>query len=157
GERRTHLASAVAEGVGLYWQYEKTLRRLESSVASMLGATGAIYALRRRLWRPLPEGTILDDVLTPMRTVLLGYRMVFEPGAKAFDAAPIRSEKEMRRKVRTLAGNLQLLGLEPRLLLPVVNPVWVQFVSHKLGRLIVPYALIGAMTASLALAQAGRF
>ena len=48
---------------------------------------------------------------------------------------------EFQRKTRTLAGNYQILRLEPRLLVPFVNPVWLQFVSHKLGRLIVPYAL----------------
>src|SRR5205823_512001 len=58
-----------------------------------------------------------------------------------------------KRKVRTLAGNLQILRLEPRLLLPGANPVWLQYVSHKLGRLIVPYALLGLMTASIALAD----
>ena len=58
--------STVGEGVGLYWSYEKWLRRHESQVWSTLGATGAIYAMRRDLWRPLPADTLLDDVLAPM-------------------------------------------------------------------------------------------
>jgi cellulose synthase/poly-beta-1,6-N-acetylglucosamine synthase-like glycosyltransferase len=151
-ERRSHLRSAVAEGVGLYWRYEKALRRRESVVGSTLGATGAIYALRRSLWQPLPEGTLLDDVLAPMRAVLAGRRVIFEPLARAFDATPADSVGEARRKVRTLAGNFQILWLEPRLLVPFVNPVWLQYVSHKIGRLVVPYALLGLLTASLALA-----
>jgi cellulose synthase/poly-beta-1,6-N-acetylglucosamine synthase-like glycosyltransferase len=137
----------------LYWRYEKRLRRLESAVGSTLGATGAIYALRRELWQPLPIGTILDDVLVPMRAVLAGARVVFEPRATAFDWAPPDSAVEAKRKTRTLAGNIQILALEPRLLLPVANPVWLQYLSHKVGRLVVPYALIGLMTASLALAE----
>jgi cellulose synthase/poly-beta-1,6-N-acetylglucosamine synthase-like glycosyltransferase len=151
-DRRSHLHSAMAEGIGLYWRYEKALRRRESVVGSTLGATGAIYALRRSLWQPLPEGTLLDDVLAPMRAVLAGRRVIFEPLALAFDATPADSAGEARRKVRTLAGNFQILWLEPRLLVPIVNPVWLQYVSHKVGRLVVPYAMLALLTGSVALA-----
>jgi len=140
--------SPIGEGVGLYWKYEKWLRRHESRVASTLGATGAIYALRRSLWRPLPPQTLLDDVLAPMRVVLAGYRMVFDEEAKAFDRPEADSAAELRRKTRTLAGNYQILSLEPRLLIPFGNPVWGQYVSHKLGRLVVPWALIVALVTS---------
>jgi len=143
--------STVGDGVGLYWRYEKWLRRSESTVWSTLGATGAIYALRRDLWRPLPAGTLLDDVLAPMRVVLGGRRIVFEEEARAFDRASADAEAESRRKVRTLAGNYQILSQEPRLLVPIVNPVWLQYVSHKLGRLLVPWALLGSLFASAAL------
>jgi poly-beta-1,6-N-acetyl-D-glucosamine synthase len=156
-ERRGHVSSTAGDAVGLYWRYEKTLRRLESRVHSPLGATGAVYALRRSLWRPLPAGTLLDDVLAPMRGVLAGARIVFEPAARAFDITPPDAAAEGRRKLRTLAGNFQILGLEPRLLVPFVNPVWIQYVSHKIGRLVVPYALIGLFAASLALAGAHLF
>jgi cellulose synthase/poly-beta-1,6-N-acetylglucosamine synthase-like glycosyltransferase len=152
-ERRDHLWSTIAEGVGAYWRYEKSLRRLESAVWSTLGATGAIYALRRPLWRPLPDGAILDDVLAPMRAVLAGRRVVFEERAQAFDRAPSDSSIEGRRKLRTLAGNFQILWHEPRLLVPFVNPVWLQYASHKIARLLVPYALMALMAASIALAS----
>lgn len=142
---------AVAEGVGMYWRYEKALRRMESAVGSTLGATGAIYALRRPLWRPLPPETLLDDVLAPMRAVLAGYSVVFEDRAKAFDRASRTASMESRRKVRTLAGNVQILWLEPRLLVPFVNPVWLQYLSHKVGRLLVPYALVALLAASIPL------
>ena len=151
-DRRGRIASTIADGVGLYWKYEKQLRRFESAVGSTLGATGAIYALRRSLYRPLPADTILDDVLTPMRAVLAGYRVVFSDRAFAFDRAAADADAEQRRKVRTLAGNVQILWQEPRLLVPIVNPVWLQYASHKLGRLIVPYALLALFTASVALA-----
>jgi cellulose synthase/poly-beta-1,6-N-acetylglucosamine synthase-like glycosyltransferase len=144
--------STVGDGVGLYWTYEKWLRRNESRVWSTLGATGAIYALRRQLWRPLPPETLLDDVLAPMRAVLGGWRIVFEERAQAFDRAPLDAAAESRRKVRTLAGNYQILAQEPRLLVPFVNPVWLQYVSHKVGRLLVPWALALALVTSAALA-----
>jgi cellulose synthase/poly-beta-1,6-N-acetylglucosamine synthase-like glycosyltransferase len=144
--------SSVADGVGLYWKYEKWLRRHESRVWSTLGATGAIYAMRRSLWRPLPPETLLDDVLAPMRVVLDGKRVVVDERARAFDRVAADGAAESRRKTRTLAGNYQILALEPRLLVPVVNPVWVQYTSHKLGRLIVPWALITALLSSATLA-----
>jgi cellulose synthase/poly-beta-1,6-N-acetylglucosamine synthase-like glycosyltransferase len=144
--------TSVGEGIGLYWRYEKSLRRNESRVWSTLGATGAIYALRRQCWSPLPDTTLLDDVLAPMRAVLDGCRIVFEEGAVAYDRASADAAAESRRKTRTLAGNYQILAQEPRLLLPFVNPVWLQYVSHKIGRLVVPWALVGLFVATLALA-----
>jgi poly-beta-1,6-N-acetyl-D-glucosamine synthase len=143
----------VSVGIGVYWRFEKWLRRHESAIGSLIGATGAIYALRRSLWRPLPPETILDDVLAPMQAVLAGRRVVFTDRAKAFDRTVASSRAESRRKVRTLAGNVQLLWLEPRLLVPFLNPIWLQFCSHKLGRLAVPYALLALMTSSIALAD----
>jgi biofilm PGA synthesis N-glycosyltransferase PgaC len=152
-DRRRSVVSTIADGVGMYWRYEKELRRLESTVGSTLGATGAIYAIRRALWQPLPPDTILDDVLTPMRVVMAGYRVVFNERARAFDRAAIDADAESRRKVRTLAGNYQILWLEPSLLLPWRNPVWIQYVSHKLGRLAVPYALVAAFCTNVPIAS----
>src|SRR5262249_24965597 len=146
--------SPVSEGIGLYWVYEKWLRRSESRVWSTLGATGAIYALRRSCWTPLPARTLLDDVLAPMRAVLDGCRIVFEERAVAFDRASVDAAAESRRKTRTLAGNYQILLQEPRLLVPFVNPVWLQYVSHKVGRLLAPWALLGLFVATLEIAPA---
>jgi cellulose synthase/poly-beta-1,6-N-acetylglucosamine synthase-like glycosyltransferase len=151
-DRRRAIRSTVADGVGLYWRYEKQLRRLESTVWSTLGATGAIYAMRRSLWKPLPADTLLDDVLAPMRCVLAGYRVVFNDRAQAFDRTPPDADTERRRKIRTLAGNYQILRLEPQLLLPWRNRVWIQYLSHKIARLLVPYALLAFMASSIALA-----
>ena len=150
-------ASTVGDGVGLYWKYEKWLRRHESCVWSTLGATGAIYALRRHLWAPLPAETLLDDVLAPMRAVLAGWRIVFEEHAKAFDRAALDAAAETRRKIRTLAGNYQVLVQEPRLLVPFLNPVWFHYMSHKVGRLLVPWALAAAFFASSVLAVESWF
>jgi cellulose synthase/poly-beta-1,6-N-acetylglucosamine synthase-like glycosyltransferase len=149
--------STMGDGVGLYWKYEKWLRRHESRVRSTLGATGAIYALRRALWQPLPAVALLDDVLAPMRVVLAGKRVVFDERAQAFDRVAPSGAAEARRKVRTLAGNYQILRLEPRLLIPGVNPVWLQYLSHKVGRLLVPWALLAALLASAILSTASWF
>jgi len=156
-DRRRTVRSTIADGVGLYWKYEKRIRHFESAIDSTLGATGAIYAVRRSLFQPLPADTLLDDVLTPMRVVLAGYRVVFAEGARALDRAAVDADAEARRKVRTLAGNYQILALEPRLLLPWRNRVWLQYVSHKLGRLVMPYALLAIFCTSIALADAHMF
>jgi len=151
-DRRVPTCSTIGDGVGLYWRYEKQLRRLESTIDSTLGATGAVYAMRRSLWMPLPANTVLDDVLAPMRCVLAGYRVVFNGSARAFDRTSVDARAEGRRKLRTLAGNYQILWLEPQLLLPLRNRVWLQYASHKLGRLVVPYALMTLLASSIALA-----
>jgi cellulose synthase/poly-beta-1,6-N-acetylglucosamine synthase-like glycosyltransferase len=129
--------SSVGEGVGLYWRYEKWIRKSEGRFNSVIGATGAIYAIRRELWQPLPDSTILDDVYTPMQIALGGRRVVFEENARAYDRATESTGHEFVRKVRTLTGNYQLCQLMPRLLFPN-NALLFQFYSHKLMRLAAP-------------------
>jgi biofilm PGA synthesis N-glycosyltransferase PgaC len=149
--------STIGDGVGAYWKYEKWIRRNEALVGSSIGVTGAIYAMRRWLWQPLPADAILDDVLGPMRIVQRGYRILFEPAARAFDRTASDATTELRRKTRTLAGNFQLLRYEPRLIIPGHNPVWLQFVSHKLARLLVPYALMVLLVSSAWLTPRSAF
>jgi len=142
----------AADGVGLYWRYEKALRAMESRIHSTVGATGALYAIRRELFRPIPESAILDDVIVPMGAVLAGKRTVFEPRARAHDRV-CPPEQEFRRKVRTLAGNFQLVALMPQLLVPGRNPVFLQFLSHKIGRLLVPHFLVLLFASNLLLRE----
>jgi poly-beta-1,6-N-acetyl-D-glucosamine synthase len=139
-------------GVGVYWRMEKWLRRRESLVHSSVVATGAISAVRRELFRPLPPGAILDDVCWPINVALQGRRVIHDPRAVAFDHLPSKAGDEFRRKVRTLSGSLQLVQLQPRILWPGGNPVWFGFVSKKLARLGVPWAMIMAMASSALLA-----
>ncbi|MCL5742595.1 MAG: glycosyltransferase family 2 protein [Acidobacteria bacterium] len=129
--------------VGLYWKYEKWIRCQLSRAGSMLTTTGCVYAMRRALARPLPPATILDDAVLPIRAVLAGYRVVFEQDAKAYDH-PTALDVEFRRKVRTLAGVLQVARLHPQLLLPFRSAGF-HFLSHKMSRLAAPYALLAAL------------
>jgi cellulose synthase/poly-beta-1,6-N-acetylglucosamine synthase-like glycosyltransferase len=135
-------APGMLAGVGLYWRFEKWMRERESQLFSMVGVTGAISACRRELFQPIPDGTILDDVYWPLQVALQGFRVIFDPRARAYDRLPERARDEFRRKVRTLSGNFQLLTRLPAILLPWRNPIWTQFVSHKLMRLAVPWALL---------------
>lgn len=139
------------QGIGMYWSAEKWLRKLESRSGSVPGATGAIYALRRSLFWPIPEETLLDDVLVPMQVVRAGYRVVFDERALAFDTMSKDEHQERRRKIRTLAGNWQLLIMHPWLLNPLENPLWLRFLSHKILRLLVPYAGLSAVASAVAL------
>jgi poly-beta-1,6-N-acetyl-D-glucosamine synthase len=151
GELVLESAPGVMAGLGLYWRYEKWLRRNESSVHSMVGVTGAISAVRRELFRPIPPGTILDDVYWPLLVAMQGYRVVFDGRARAYDHLPERVHDEFRRKVRTLGGNFQLIARLPSVLVPFRNPIWVQFLSHKASRLLAPWALLGLLGVSLVL------
>jgi cellulose synthase/poly-beta-1,6-N-acetylglucosamine synthase-like glycosyltransferase len=143
--------SAAGEGVGTYWRYEKLIRRLQSRLGSTVGVTGALYALRRELYRHLDPRLILDDVAIPMEVVRAGRRVVFEPEARVFDQSAETPHQEYRRKVRTLAGNYQLVALRPWLLDPRRNPLFFHFVSHKLSRLLVPWCLVALLASSATL------
>lgn len=149
------LPGSTGEGVGVYWRYEKLIRRLESRLDSTVGVTGALYALRKELYRPLEPSTILDDVAIPMAVVEAGYRVIFEPLACAFDRPAETPEREYRRKVRTLSGNYQLVALRPALLNPFRNRLFFQLLSHKLSRLAVPWCLLAVFVASGLLAKGG--
>jgi len=138
---RESLDSNVQMQMGLYWKYEKAIRRSEAIVSSVIGATGAIYAIRKELFEPINADTLLDDVLIPMSIVLKGYRVVFDDKARAYDIVSKSSTQEWRRKVRTLAGNWQLINLMPSLYSPFMNPVFIQFVSHKVFRTVIPFCL----------------
>jgi len=142
------------KGMGLYWRIEKTIRELESASGSVAGATGAIYCARRSLLdaSPLPEGTILDDVLLPMQIVRKGFRVIFDARARAWDSPDLGESREFSRKVRTLSGNYQLLQLAPWLL-SSQNAIRFEFASHKLSRLAVPFALLALLIASMFLPQ----
>ncbi|HVJ86531.1 MAG TPA: glycosyltransferase family 2 protein [Caulifigura sp.] len=144
-------SGTAAEGVGFYWTYEKLIRSAEGRFRSVPGATGAIYALRRELFRPIPPQTILDDVVIPMQAIERGYRCILERGAEAYDKPSVTTSKESVRKRRTIAGCAQLIVAQPRWLLPWRNPIWWEFVSHKLLRLVSPLLLAGAAIANFGL------
>ena len=129
-----------------YWRMEKWLRFNESKIHSTIGVTGAVYAVRRTLWREIPAGTLLDDVYVPMSIVLAGHRVSFTYAARAVDVRSFNVDAESNRKTRTLTGVMQLIHLLPKLL-SSANPVRLQFIMHKLARLATPF-LLGIFAAS---------
>jgi cellulose synthase/poly-beta-1,6-N-acetylglucosamine synthase-like glycosyltransferase len=137
----TSAKEPAADALGIYWKIEKVVRKLESESGSVVGVTGAIYAIRRELYTEMPSGTILDDVFVPMHVARAGKRVVFQPSAIARDRLFSEKGKEFSRKVRTLTGNYQLLQLAPWMLSPA-NPLLFRLISHKLLRLQVPLLLV---------------
>lgn len=135
--------------MGLYWAVEKWIRKTEGCVHSVPGATGAIYAVRKSLFEEIPEETILDDVYVPMKIVCRGYRNVFDGDAVAFDVFSKNLPEEKRRKIRTLCGNYQLLRIMPELAYPGSNPIFLQFFSHKIARLFVPFLVIALLVSAV--------
>lgn len=138
--------------VDIYWTMEKWLRKNEALIHSSVGVTGAVYATRRSLWPVVPPGTLLDDVFVPMSLVLNGYRIGFTYAARAFDIRTFDSTKESARKTRTLTGILQLRELLPDLMSIRRNPIFLQFVAHKLLRMLTP---VFAVTFAVCLAWIG--
>ncbi len=134
-----------------YWAGERLLRAAEARVHSTIGVSGSIYAMRASAWVPIPAGLILDDVFVPMQQVLQGARVAYTLDARAWDVRRTDHESERVRKVRTLTGNFQLMAWLPVLLVPFRNPVWLQFVSHKLLRLASPWVALVAGLSLVAL------
>lgn len=135
--------------MGLYWRYEKAIRKLESISGSVIGVTGAVYALRRELFRPHLPATILDDVVTPLLAMRQGYRVIFDERAIAWDKMSENIDQEWGRKLRTLTGNWQILSQYPFVFIHFRAQLFFRFFSHKISRLFVPFALIGLFVASL--------
>jgi biofilm PGA synthesis N-glycosyltransferase PgaC len=143
-----------AAGSGVYWRYENWIRRQESRFRSVVGMSGSIAMVRREDLPTLPADLILDDVFIPMKLRQQGRRVLFVAEAEAYDAA-FDDGQEFGRKVRTLAGNYQLFGLMPGLLVPFVNPSWFETISHKVMRLSAPWLMVLVVIASAAVAVTG--
>ena len=147
---------ATSAGMDAYWRYEKLIRKSESAFGSVPGATGAFYAIRSSLFRPIAPDILLDDVLIPMQAVMQGGRCILEGGALCFDKPSRDLKAEAIRKRRTLAGNVQLLLRHPEWLLPGRGIAW-QYVSHKVLRLFTPFLLVAAAIANALLVSQSMY
>lgn len=134
--------------VSLYWQYEKFIRKAESKVASVAGVTGALYAIYTKDYTPLAPDTLLDDFEVPLEIIRQRKRCIMEPGAIIYDYPQNDTAGEKIRKVRTLTGNFQSFFRHPWVFSPAKNPIWLQFISHKFLRLVVPYFLLLTLISS---------
>lgn len=144
-------ADGTGRGVDAYWKLERFIRARESLLDSCIGCTGAVYAIRRELFTALPEDTVLDDVVIPMRIALAGKRVIHDSTALAYDPQQLEPAAENRRKRRTLAGNFQMLFRYPRWLIPWKNRLWWQLIAHKYLRLCGPLLLLAVLGSSLLL------
>lgn len=133
----------------LYWRYELWVRSLHSQRFSLFNTTGCLYAMRRSLASPLRPDTLIDDAELPLQAYRQGFRIVFDPNAIAYDYATAPGA-EWRRRMRTLGGMWQVFAWHPGLLFKP-HPMWLDFVSHKFGRLLLPWLLLATVLASVAL------
>jgi cellulose synthase/poly-beta-1,6-N-acetylglucosamine synthase-like glycosyltransferase len=137
----------------LYWRFEIWARSHHSRIDSIFSTTGCIYALRRSLASPLPPDTIADDGTFSLRAFFLGYRVIFDPAALAFDY-PAAEGGEFRRRLRTLAGLWQLFVRLPQLF-SSADRMRFHFLSYKFGRLVLPWAILLIWGSTMALADSG--
>jgi len=142
---------ATAQGINLYWNYEKYIRRNESDVHSMLGATGAIYAIKRELFRSIPTNVVLDDMFVPLTIIQNGFRAILDSSAKAYDEVSDSPREEHRRKARTLFGNYQIFWIFRAMFNPMKSPVALQLFSHKFLRVLIPFFMIALFFLNLGL------
>jgi cellulose synthase/poly-beta-1,6-N-acetylglucosamine synthase-like glycosyltransferase len=136
----------------LYWRYETFLKKCEGRLGALLGANGAIYAMRRDLYTPIPGNTIVDDFLIPLRAKLrTGCRIVYDCEAVATEETPAQVGAEFHRRARIGAGGFQSIGLLWRLLSPRSGWVAFTFFSHKILRWFCPFFLVAALAANVVL------
>jgi cellulose synthase/poly-beta-1,6-N-acetylglucosamine synthase-like glycosyltransferase len=147
----------AASGAGaVYRKLDDALRRWEAASGSAIGVAGAFWACRRSLFPRLPAGILLDDLYAPLAVARRGARVVIARDARVVErAGATEPDVERRRRIRTLAGNFQLVARAPWTLVPVANPLWFSFWSHKLLRLAGPAALAAALAALAVLAPRG--
>ena len=134
---------------GMYWKYETFLKRCEGKLGGLLGANGAIYALRRDVFRPIPPNTIVDDFVIPLLAHLrTGYRIVYEYEAIAHEETAKSVGDEFHRRARIGAGGFQSIGMLWQLLIPTHGWLTFTFLSHKILRWLCPFLLGGMFLCS---------
>jgi cellulose synthase/poly-beta-1,6-N-acetylglucosamine synthase-like glycosyltransferase len=140
----------------VYWRVERFLKAAEGRLGALLGANGAIYAIRKELYEPLPEDTIIDDFVIAMRIASRGWRLAYEPAARAWEDTPPSIGDEFRRRVRIGMGNFQALFRYPEFVLRTSLPrAWAYF-SHKVLRWFGPHLLVVNLLAAAWLATNSR-
>jgi cellulose synthase/poly-beta-1,6-N-acetylglucosamine synthase-like glycosyltransferase len=138
---------------GAYWRYETFLKRCEGRLGGLLGANGAIYAIRRSLVQPLPAGTVVDDFVLPLLAKIVSdCTIVYDPEAMAFEETAPSVGGEFRRRARIGVGGFQALWILRRLLNPLRGWTSFTFWSHKVLRWLCPFCMLAALCSSAALA-----
>lgn len=154
GEKRIQRDSSVqAQGESAYWRYEAYLKRLDSSINTAIGAIGELFAIRRELYQPMEDDLLIEDFVLAMRLVARGWRVVYEPGAIAWEQASPSLRGEWRRRARMAAGGFQAVGRLACMLNPLRGLAALQYISHKVLRWLAPFFMIAAFAANLGLAH----
>lgn len=138
GEKRISLdekGAANSAGEGIYWKYESQLKKWDSEFYSVVGAAGELFSVRTDLFQPVPSDTIIEDFVMTMKIADNGYKVVYEPEARAVENASASVKEELKRKIRIAAGGIQAIGRLAPMLLPFKNPILTfQYISHRVLR-----------------------
>lgn len=135
---------------GLYWKIEQLLKFFESRIGGLLGANGAIYAIRRSFWQSIRPDTICDDFCIAMNVATQGGRLVYEPNAWAEEEMPDNIDDEYHRRIRIGIGNFQALVRQPEYLIRTTWGTRFAYLSHKVLRWIAPHLILLSLIASIA-------
>lgn len=147
GEKRISSDSrqnAASSGEGAYWRYESWIKRNDATAGSAIGAAGELFAMRRSLYQPISDNTLLDDFEISLRIALTGYKIGYSPRACAIERPSANIGEEMKRKVRIAAGSFQTMLRLGGLFNFFSHPMLTfQYVSHKVLRwVLVPLAMV---------------
>ena len=151
GEVRLLGPDGRLESESLYWRYEVMLKFMENKLNLIVGANGPIYAVRKDVYEPIADKTIVDDFVIPMLIRSKGSRVVYDPEAVAHEETTGSLGAEFIRRRRIGAGNWQAAGMLQRMLNPLSGRIAFSFWSHKIFRWLVPVAMIVALAANLLL------
>jgi cellulose synthase/poly-beta-1,6-N-acetylglucosamine synthase-like glycosyltransferase len=144
--------STVGHGTRSYWNYEFLLKKHESSVCSLIGVCGCLYAVRRSAYVPLYHEACSDFVIAT-KMVEQGLRAIYEPAAVCTEETNTRANKELSTRVRIMTQTFADLWRNRRMLNPLTSGFYaVQLISHKVMRYLVPLFLIATLSASAVLA-----
>ena len=148
----------AAQGEGLYWKYESTLKRLDSELYSAMGAAGELCVIRRQLMTDIPDDTLLDDFIISMEIVKKEYKIAYTSNAYAMEYGSADLHEESKRKRRIAAGGLQSCWRLRSLMNPLRHPVVAfQFVSHRVLRwTITPVCLFALVPLNTLLVLSGE-
>jgi cellulose synthase/poly-beta-1,6-N-acetylglucosamine synthase-like glycosyltransferase len=136
--RLTGDRAALGPSEDLYYRYERWSQQAESDIGSMVGVDGALYAIRRSLFVSPPPDTILDDMAIPMGVIRAGYRVVFEPAARAYEQGSASAREEFARKIRVTAGAVQFLSRSESAVPIKAAQIMFSLFSHKVLRWLSP-------------------
>jgi|WetSurMetagenome_2_1015567.scaffolds.fasta_scaffold146344_1 poly-beta-1,6-N-acetyl-D-glucosamine synthase len=131
-----------SKGDSLFWDFESELKKMESQFGSISTGDGEIFAIRKELYKPIPEEVINDDTAITLDIIKKGYRVVYEPEAKSNEEASLILEDDFNVKARMVSGGYQTLSFYSKEFFPPKSFFAFQFLSHKVLRWIMPFILI---------------
>ena len=156
GEKRVaarHEGQVAAEGEGMYWKYESTLKQWDSDLYSAMGAAGELFAVRMSCYKPAPSNALLDDFMISMLILRNGHKIAYTSKAYAMEFGSASMHEESKRKRRIAAGGLQSVWWLRDMMNPFRSPIVAfQFVSHRVLRWsITPFALLALIPLNIIL------